>query len=197
MRRLRLVVALTLCTLAVVVAALGASVWSNRAPAPALSTYGGPFMMTDTNGHAVSQADLLGRPTVLYFGYTYCPEVCPTTLLMLTTALKQMGPAADALNVVFVSVDPGRDTPAQMKLYLSSFDPRIRGFTGTEAEVATIAKAYHVYYKRVPGEGGNAYTMDHSATVFLLDRAGRLTGTIDYGEAPETALAKLNALATP
>lgn len=151
--------------------------------------------MTDTDGHAVSQADFLGRPTVLYFGYTYCPEVCPTTLLMLSTALKQMGPAADALNVVFVSVDPGRDTPAQMKLYLSSFDPRIRGFTGTEAEVETIARAYHVYYKRVPGEGGNAYTMDHSATVFLLDRASGLTGTIDYGEASEVALAKLTALA--
>ncbi len=116
MRRIRLVVALALCTLAVVVATLVTSVWSNQAPAPALLTFGGPFTVIDTETRAVSQADLIGRPTVLYFGYTYCPEVCPTTLLMLTTAMKQMGTAADAL--IFVSVDPGRDTPAQMKLYL-------------------------------------------------------------------------------
>ena len=196
MRRLHLGIALALCAFTAVASA-GASLWLQEERTPATSAYGGPFTMTDTAGRAVSQADLLGRPTVLYFGYTYCPEVCPTTLLRLTTAMKQMGPAADALNVVFVSVDPGRDTPEQMKLYLSSFDPRIRGFTGTEAEVATIAKDYHVYYKREPGEGGNAYTMDHSSTVFLLDRAGRLAGTIDYEEAPRIALAKLTALAGP
>ncbi len=196
MRRLHLGIALALCTIAAAASA-GAELLLQEERTPATSAYGGPFAMTDTNGRAVSQADLLGRPTVLYFGYTYCPEVCPTTLLMLTTAMKQMGPDADALDVVFVSVDPGRDTPEEMKLYLSSFDPRIRGFTGTEAEVATIAKDYHVYYKREPGEGGNAYTMDHSATVFLLDRASRLAGTIDYGEAPQNALAKLTALAAP
>lgn len=150
--------------------------------------------MTDTAGKPVTEADLRGKRTVLYFGFTYCPEVCPTTLFMLTTVMKEMGRSADRLNVVFVSVDPERDTPEQMKLYLSSFDPRMRGFTGTEAEVATMAKAYHVYYRRVPIEGGG-YTMDHSATVLLLDPESRLAGTIDYGDEGKIVLAKLIALA--
>ena len=196
MRRSALIIALALCTLGAA-AGLGAALWQHRDPVEAIQPYGGPFRMTDTNGRSVSQADLLGRPTALYFGYTYCPEVCPTTLLMLSTAMKEIGPAADRLNVVFVSVDSGRDTPAQMKLYLSSFDPRIRGFTGSEAEVATIAKAYHVYYQRDPPQGGTNYTMNHTASVFLLDRAGRLTGIIDYGDNPKVALAKLTALAGP
>ena len=105
---------------------------------------GGDFTLVDTDGRPVGAADLRGKPTVVYFGFTFCPEVCPTTLNQLSVALRKMGRVAERPNVVFVSVDPARDTPDQMKLYLSSFDPHIRGFTGTEAQVAEAAKAYHV-----------------------------------------------------
>ena len=157
---------------------------------------GGDFAMVDTAGRAVTQADLLGRPTVLYFGYTYCPDVCPTTLLELSNAMAQMGPLADRLNVVFVTVDPGRDTPEQMRLYLSSFDPRIRGFSGTEAQAAAMAKAYHVYYRRVPGENGE-YLMDHFAGILLFDAAGGLRSIATYDGGEKDLLAKLTALAEP
>lgn len=156
---------------------------------------GGPFSMVDTDGRPVTQADLAGRPTAIYFGFTACPEMCPTTLSLLTEVMGRMGGAADRLNVVFVSVDPERDTPAALKLYLSSFDPRIRGFTGTPAQVAAMADAYHVVQRRVPVEGG--YTMEHSAAVSLFDRTGRLDGAIDYGEDEASALGKLTMLAAP
>ena len=156
---------------------------------------GGPFSMVDTAGRRVTEADLAGRPTALYFGFTSCPEMCPTTLSLLTEVMARMGAAADRLNVVFVTVDPERDTPEALKLYLSSFDPRIRGFTGTAAEVAAMADAYHVAFRRVPVEGG--YTMEHSAGVFLFDRTGRLGGVIDYGEDEASVLGKLTLLAAP
>lgn len=156
---------------------------------------GGPFAMVDTGGRPVTEADLAGRPAALFFGFTFCPDVCPTTLSLLTEVMGRMGGAADRLNVVFVSVDPERDTPEALKLYLSSFDPRIRGFTGTAAQVAAMADAYHVTYRRVPVEGG--YTMEHSAGVFLFDRTGRLDGVIDDGEDEASVLGKLTMLAAP
>ncbi len=156
---------------------------------------GGPFALVDTGGRPVTEADLAGRPTAIAFGFTSCPEVCPTTLSLLTEVMGRMGGAADRLNVVFVTVDPERDTPEALKLYLSSFDPRIRGFTGTAAQVAAMADAYHVAYRRVPAEGG--YTMEHPADVFLFDRTGRLGGVIDYGEDEAGALGKLTMLAAP
>ena len=152
--------------------------------------------MVDTSGRRVTEADLRGRSTVLYFGYTYCPDVCPTTLLLLSRVMASMGATADRPNVVFVTVDPQRDTPEQMKLYLSSFDPRIRGFTGTVAQDEAMAKAYHVYYRRVPGENGE-YTMDHPASVMLFDRSGAIAGMIDYGDDEKDVLAKMTALAEP
>lgn len=157
---------------------------------------GGDFAMVDTAGHPVTRVDLLGRPTVLYFGYTSCPDVCPTTLLLLSDAMAKMGRAADRLDVVFVTVDPERDTPEQMKLYLSSFDPRIRGFTGTAAQAAAMARTYHIVARREPGENG-AYTMSHSATVELFDGDGAIRGTIPYGADESEVLAKLTALAEP
>lgn len=158
--------------------------------------FGGDFEMVDTTGRPVTQTDLLGRPTVLYFGYTYCPDVCPTTLLQITNAMAKMGRLADRLDVVFVTVDPKRDTSEQMRLYLSSFDPRIRGFTGTEAQAAAMAKAYHVYFRRVPGENGD-YLMDHFAGIMMFDAAGVLQGIATYDGGEKDLLAKLTALAEP
>ena len=153
-----------------------------------------PFQLIDQAGQPVNERDVLGRPAVVFFGFTYCPEVCPTTLASLTATLGRLGAPADKLGVFFVSVDPERDTPDELKSYLSAFDPRIRGLTGTDEQIAAFAKPLGVYYARTKIEGGG-YTVDHTATVFLLDAQGRFVGSIAYGEAPDAALAKLRNLA--
>lgn len=160
---------------------------------PAGTAIGGPFQLVDDTGRTVTEADIKGKPTVMYFGYTFCPEVCPTTLFDLSGWIKQLGADADKLNYVFVTVDPERDTVKTMHSYIGSFDPHIRGFTGTPDEVAAMAKAYHVYYQKVPGEKGN-YTMDHSAQLFLLGPDNDFVGTIDYQEPDDVALKKLRRL---
>lgn len=160
---------------------------------PSTLAIGGPFELIDTKGRKVTQNDLLGKPSALFFGYTNCPDVCPTTLAELTRLMKELGPDANRLNVVFVTIDPARDTAAELATYLSSFDPRIRGLTGTDAQIATIAKAYHVYYARVAGEGGN-YSMDHTATVYLMNAKGGFVGTLSTEEDDRTSLAKLQRL---
>jgi protein SCO1/2 len=154
---------------------------------------GGPFTLVDSKGRSVTQNDLLGKPSAIFFGYTNCPDICPTTLLDLTRLMKEMGADADRLNVVFITIDPARDTSAELATYLSSFDPRIRGFTGTDAEIAAVAKAYHVYYQRVPNADGG-YSMDHTATVYLMDAEGGFSGTLSYEEDDKTSLAKLERL---
>lgn len=168
----------------------------DRNPAAAPSSkvaIGGPFQMVDQDGRAVTDKDLLGKPTVMFFGFTYCPEVCPTTLAAMTQWLQALGPQADGLNVVFVSVDPERDKPAVLKEYLANFDRRIRGFTGTEAQVASIAKAYRVYAQKTPIAGGG-YTVDHSSAIYLFDAKGRFVEPIAYGAPSEQALAALHRL---
>jgi protein SCO1/2 len=154
---------------------------------------GGPFQLVDTNGRPVTEKALLGKPTAIFFGFTYCPEVCPTTMTEMTAWLKALGPDADKLNVVFVSVDPERDTPQQLKLYLSNFDHRIQGFTGSPDAVAKMAKAYRVYYQKTPTDGGG-YTVDHSSAIYLFDAKGRFVEPIGYGGSPERGLAQLKAL---
>jgi protein SCO1/2 len=164
-------------------------------PSSALAI-GGPFTLVDTHGAVVTERDLLGKPSAMFFGYTGCPDICPTTLLDLTEWMKAMGADADKLNVVFVTIDPARDTPAKLADYLSSFDPRIRGLSGTDAQIAAIAKAYHVYYERVP-DGHGGYSMDHTASVFLMDAEGGFAGTLSFEEDPKTSLAKLERLVKP
>ncbi|WP_210496368.1 SCO family protein [Microvirga antarctica] len=153
---------------------------------------GGPFTLTSADGKAFSSESLKGKPSALFFGFTHCPEVCPTTLFDLTADLEAMGADAGKLNVVFVSVDPERDTPELMKTYLSSFDPRIIGLTGNDATVAAAAKEYKVFYKKVPTESG--YTMDHTATIFLMDRNGDFFGSSNFQEPEATRRDKLKRL---
>ncbi len=159
-------------------------------PAP----IGGPFALVDQDGNKVTDKDFAGKPSVIFFGYTTCPDVCPTTLLDLSNWLKAIGPDAEKLNVLFISVDPERDTPAHLKEYLSSFDPRIRGLTGTDDQVAAVAKAYRVYYKRIPGEDGG-YTMDHSSAIYLMDRAGQFVAPLASQTDERIALERLRKLA--
>jgi protein SCO1 len=167
--------------------------FKDGARAPLAASIGGPFSLTSHKGVRVDSAQLKGKPFTVFFGFTYCPDVCPTTLLDLTNLIKDLGPDGDKVGYYFITVDPDRDTTTQLASYLSSFDARITGLVGTADELAAVAKAYRAIYKRVPTKDG--YTMDHTATMYLMDRDGRFVGTIDYQEAQATALAKLKRLA--
>jgi protein SCO1/2 len=155
---------------------------------------GGPFALVNHRGERVTEATFLGKPTAYFFGFTHCPEVCPTTLFDMSRRLQELGPDADRLNVVFVSIDPERDTPDLLKTYLESFDSRIVGLTGSPDEVAAMAKAFRISYRRVPVDGG--YTMDHTASVIVLDASGAFVTLIDYHEDAAAALAKLRRALT-
>jgi len=151
---------------------------------------GGPFQLTDQNGKAVTDKNLKGKPTLIFFGYTHCPDVCPTSLFEISEVLRAMGKDADKVNAVFISVDPERDTPATMKEYLSSFDPHLEGLSGDPAETAKVITSYRVYAKKVPTKDGD-YTMDHTALIYLMDRDGRFVSPFNLKRTPEEAAADL------
>jgi protein SCO1/2 len=146
---------------------------------------GGPFHLVDQTGAPRDERLLKGKWSAVFFGYTFCPDVCPTTLTTLAAALERMGPKAGQVQVVFVSVDPERDTPAQMKTYLASpaFPKGAIGLTGTPAQVAAAARAYRVYYKKA-GDGPG-YSVDHTAIIYLIDPAGRFNRPIAEGISPD------------
>jgi protein SCO1 len=161
-------------------------------PPSAGEPLGGPFALVDQNGAAVTEAILRGQPTALFYGFTSCPDVCPTTLMEMTAWKETLGGASEDLRLVFVTVDPERDTPDVLKDYLGAFSPDIVGITGEPEDVASMLESYHVYWRKVPQ--GDGYTMDHTASVFLLDEGGRLVGTVSHNEDRDTALAKLRRL---
>ena len=150
---------------------------------------GGPFRLIDQNGRAVSDQDLKGHPFLVFFGFTHCPDVCPTTLFEVSEVLRALGPDADKVNALFVTVDPERDTPDKLKDYLASFDPHLRALTGQPPAIDAIAKAYRVYVKKVPQENG--YTMDHTAIVYLMDKDGRFVAPFSLKRRPADAAADL------
>lgn len=158
-----------------------------------LVTIGGPFKLPATTGDTIDSTGLKGEPFAVFFGFTHCPEVCPTTLYEMSSTLGKLGDEAKNLKVFFVTVDPERDTLDFMKSYLTSFDPRIIGLRPSADELAQIAKTYRVFYERVPTSDGG-YTMNHTALVYLMDREGRFFGTLDYEEKPEMRITKLKRL---
>jgi protein SCO1/2 len=158
-----------------------------------LAAIGGPFELVDGNGETVTDATFAGKPTVMFFGFTYCPDVCPTTLSELQGWMEALGDDADKLNYAFVSVDPERDTPDVMRDYVWAFDKRITPLTGSQEQVDAMIKAYRVYAKKVPLDDGD-YTMDHSAAVYLMNADNKFVGTIAYQEGEDTALPKLRRL---
>jgi protein SCO1/2 len=158
-----------------------------------VASIGGPFTLTRSDGRTVTERDFLDKPTAIFFGFTFCPEVCPTTLYELSGLIRDLGPEADRMNFAFVSVDWERDGPKELASYTSAFDSRIQGLSGTEAEIEAVTRAYRVYYKRVPVEGGD-YTIDHTASVYLMDKGGQFVGTLAYGEARDTMMEKLKRL---
>ena len=151
---------------------------------------GGPFQLTDQAGQAVTEKNLKGRPTLIFFGFTHCPDVCPTSLFEISEVLRAMGKDADKVNAYFVSVDPERDTQAAMKDYLSSFDPHLKGLTGDPEAVAKVLSAYRVYAKKVPLKDGD-YTMDHTALIYLMDRDGHFVAPFNLKRTPEEAATDL------
>jgi protein SCO1/2 len=151
---------------------------------------GGPFSLTDQNGQPFSDKDLKGKFFLVFFGFTHCPDVCPTTLFEISEIMRNLGPEADRTAALFISVDPERDTAAAMKDYLANFDPHIRGLTGDAAAVDAVARAYRAYYKKVPLDGGD-YTMDHTAIVYLMDKEGRFVAPVNMRRTAEVVAADL------
>jgi cytochrome oxidase Cu insertion factor (SCO1/SenC/PrrC family) len=134
---------------------------------------GGPFALTDHTGKAVTDKDFRGKFMLVMFGFTYCPDVCPTELQLISAALDKLGPKGNRVVPIFISIDPERDTPGQLALYVKSFHPRLIGLTGTPAEVENAARAYRVYFKKVTDPKSTAgYTMDHSALIYLMGPDG-------------------------
>lgn len=160
---------------------------------PAEGGIGGPFALIDNKGNPVTETLLEGQPSVLFFGFTHCPEVCPTTLSEMVGWFDALGEEGKALKAFFVTVDPERDTPEVMDGYVTSMSDRITGLTGTRAEIDRMIANWRIYAKKVPIEGGD-YTMDHTASVFLIDSKGRFQGTIAYREDTKTAVEKLKLL---
>lgn len=151
---------------------------------------GGAFSLTAQTGRTVTDRDLMGRPSLVFFGFTHCPDICPTKLTEITQILDRLGPDANRVNVVFITVDPARDTTALLSTYLESFHARILGLTGTEAQIADVMRAYRAYARKVPLTGGG-YTMDHTTFVYLMNRDGRFVQTFDVTRDPAVAAVDL------
>ncbi|MBO0663440.1 SCO family protein [Jiella sp. CQZ9-1] len=165
---------------------------SNRGAA-ADGAYGTPFTLVDQNGKTFSSKELAGKPYALFFGYTHCPDVCPTTLFELASRRQKIETRGGEFGIVFISIDPERDTPAILKDYVNAVDPHIIALTGKSADIAKVAKGWGAYYRK---QGtGEDYLMDHTATTFLIDAKGDLAGTLAYGEDPKAVTGKLDKLA--
>jgi protein SCO1/2 len=157
------------------------------------SAIGGPFRLVDQNGKTVTEADLKGKWSLVYFGYTHCPDACPTALNDIAIALDELGPQRNAVRPVFVTVDPERDTPAVLKSYVTAFDAPILALSGTPEEIAQAAKGYRVYYAKHPEAGGD-YSMDHSSVIYVMDPEGRFTASFTQENSPEEIAERLKKL---
>jgi protein SCO1/2 len=163
---------------------------SGRDGSPTSSAIGGSFTLTDQDGKTVTDADFKGKPMLVFFGYTHCPDVCPTTLFEVSEVLRALGGDAGKAQALFITIDPERDTAQVMKDYLSSFDPHLRGLTGSVDAITSTEKAYRVYAKKVPGTNGE-YTMDHTALVYLMDKEGQFVAPFNLKRTPDLAAADL------
>ena len=157
---------------------------------------GGPFALTDHTGRRRTDADFRGQLLLVYFGFTYCPDVCPTDLQAIGLALDRLGAAGEGVQPLFLTVDPERDTVEHLAEYVPLFHSRLIGLTGTADEIRAAARAYKVYYARVATSGGSDYTVDHSAFIYLLDREGRYLGFFPPGTPPERIAEAIRPLVT-
>lgn len=157
------------------------------------SAIGGPFQLVDQDGKTVTEADLRGRWSLIYFGYTHCPDACPTALNDISIALSELGPKRDEVRPVFITVDPERDTPDALKSYVTAFDAPILALTGTPEQIAKAAKGYRVYYAKHPEANGD-YSMDHSSVIYVMDPQGRFTASFTHESSPEQIAERLKKL---
>ena len=155
-----------------------------------VAAIGGPFSLTDQDGRTVTDQDLKGRPFLVFFGFTHCPDICPTTLFEVSEIFRALGPDADKVRALFITVDPERDDTKALKDYLSSFDPHLSGLTGEPDAVAAVAKSYRVYFKKVPLNDGG-YTMDHTAIIYLMNKEGRFVAPFSLKRSTDAAIADL------
>jgi cytochrome oxidase Cu insertion factor (SCO1/SenC/PrrC family) len=182
--RQKLIFALVVLVIAAVTG-FGA-LWLTRGPGGPIGTgealVGGPFTLTNQDGKRVTDQDFRGKYMLIFFGFTYCPDVCPSELQVMSAALDEMGVEGDKIQPVFITIDPVRDTPEAMKLYVSNFHPRMVGLTGSEADIAAVARAYRVYYAKAKGsENSPDYLMDHSTILYLMGPDGKFVKHFTYG----------------
>jgi protein SCO1 len=152
---------------------------------------GGPFSLTDQNGVTRTEKDFQGKYMLVFFGYTYCPDVCPTTLAVMSEALKMMGQRAEKIAPLFISIDPKRDTPEKLKSYLDSFGPEFVGLTGNSSDIAQVAKEYRVYYREQTADDKGNYAVDHSGVIYLMDPSGKFIANYSLETSPEMLAADL------
>jgi protein SCO1/2 len=188
-RRLILPLAVFLLGALALAAAAFVTFSPSRTGQTAASSVGGPFSLTTQEGKTLTDKDLRGAPFLIFFGFTHCPDVCPTKLFEISETLRAAGPKGEKLRALFISVDPERDTVEVMKSYLGSFDPRIVGLTGDRAAIDATVKAYRAYARKVPLKDGD-YTMDHTALVYLMDKRGEFVGAFNSEQPPAQAAAE-------
>ncbi len=165
-----------------------------KQPQPlAISSIGGPFTLTGSDGKPFSSTALAGKPYAIFFGFTHCPDVCPTTLARMVRLREQLGASGEKLQILFVTVDPERDGPAEVGKYAELFNAPVTGLTGSPGQIEQVKKKYGIYSRKVPSEGGE-YGVDHTATVLLFDPRGEFTGTIAQEESDQAAIAKLQRI---
>lgn len=197
-RSLRVVILLLgVLSVAAVAAAAAYMIFSKR-PGPQIerttgaADVGGPFALVDQNGEAVTEETYRGKVMVVTFGYTFCPDMCPTTLAMLGQALDRLGPEAKDVQPIFITVDPERDTPEVLAAYVPHFHPSLVGLTGSPEAIAAVAKAYKVFYAKAGDtESSETYLMDHSTVTYIMDRDGRYAAFLSHGADPETMAARI------
>jgi protein SCO1/2 len=193
MARLRIVlwVMVALAAIGAIILALQSPKGGQSSEMP-LATIGGPFTLTGSDGQPFASSRLNGKPAAIFFGFTHCPDVCPTTLARLTKLRKQLG-SNDAFSIVFISVDPERDKPADVGRYAGLFNTPVIGLTGNPAQIEQVKKQFGVYSAKAPQPGGG-YSVDHTATVFLMDRNGQFVATLSPEEGEAVALDKLKRI---
>ncbi len=180
---------------AVILALIAYGQWTGQGVKQNLGIFGVPFKLASTKGGELDSQTLNGRPYGIFFGFAHCPELCPTTLFEMSASLKELGDSAKDFRLLFITVDPERDTLPVIKDYLSNFDPRIEGLVPTVEQLPKLARDFHIYYKKEPTSDGS-YTMDHTATLFLMDKSGQLKSTISFDENRATRTTKLKNLMT-
>ncbi len=155
---------------------------------------GGPFSLTDHAGRRVTEKDYAGKILLVFFGFTHCPDVCPTALTAVSEVLDRVGEKARDVQPLFVTVDPERDTAELLAGYVTHFHPSIVGLTGTPEEIKTVAQGYQVFYRKAKGGTPDAYSMEHTASIYVMDRQGKFRGTLDVHESADTRMKKLQRL---